>query len=391
MIMGSVTLDFSQYASAGLTAKNFVNWSIIKYEKSYITEDNTDTLGLFRSVITDKHGSVVCYSPPKSIPTGVWFSRYPDISRVIVEEFVEGTMINAFWDTTSEKWVIATKSNIGADCNYYVSTKFKDMFAECCSCCNFDLNELDKQLCYSFVMQHPLNRIVVNTLVPQLYLIRMYQIHQSTVVSVPIPSDIDNQLQEIQGFRNTTVRVPTRYTATKYEEVIRRFATMNHTPYNILGVVFRFGNEHCKIRNPTYLAVRLLRGNTPRIDYQYLWLRKNNQVDTFLRFYPEYIDSISQLRSTFQNFVSQLYSNYVDCFILKKNKLEYFSTIYQQHMKRIHYLYRHTLKPANSKVTINIVRAHFDTLDIPLQLHSINKSKWDTILEPSTQTGPEYV
>ena len=60
-----------------------------------------------RSVIY-KGDTVVCMSPGKSVP----LDETIPIQEYIVEDFVEGIMINVFYD---EEWKIATKSNIGAN------------------------------------------------------------------------------------------------------------------------------------------------------------------------------------------------------------------------------------------------------------------------------------
>ena len=42
---------------------------------------------------------------------------------------------------------------------------------------NLNFNLLDKNFCYSFVLQHPENRIVVSFTTPQLYLISIFNIY----------------------------------------------------------------------------------------------------------------------------------------------------------------------------------------------------------------------
>ena len=41
---------------------------------------------------------------------------------------------------------------------------------------NFNLNTLDRRFSYSFVLQHPVNRIVTPTSMPMIYLIKVYEI-----------------------------------------------------------------------------------------------------------------------------------------------------------------------------------------------------------------------
>ena len=136
---------------------------IFKYDKEKINNDNIDTLGLFRSIVYNKQDNkVVCVSPPKSknIET---FQQNKDntLEQCIVKEFVEGTMINVF--NHNGNWEIATKSCVGGNFKYFKDAKktFRQMFNEAViSYEKFSLDDLNKNYCYSFVLQHPENTIV---------------------------------------------------------------------------------------------------------------------------------------------------------------------------------------------------------------------------------------
>ena len=61
---------------------------------------------------------------------------YPDISAPLyVEEFIEGTMINAFFNTScgvSGCWQIATRNTVGAEVSYFKwesKQTFNNMFS----------------------------------------------------------------------------------------------------------------------------------------------------------------------------------------------------------------------------------------------------------------------
>jgi hypothetical protein len=74
-------------------------YSVVKYVKEKLTSDLTHTYGLFRSVILNSDDEILCFSPPKSISYGEFIEKYPKKDKnIIVEEFVEGTMINVFWN-----------------------------------------------------------------------------------------------------------------------------------------------------------------------------------------------------------------------------------------------------------------------------------------------------
>ena len=51
------------------------------------------------------------------------------------------------------------------------------MFLECCNHVNLEFDDLDKKICYSFVIQHPENKIVLPIKDMALYLIECYEIN----------------------------------------------------------------------------------------------------------------------------------------------------------------------------------------------------------------------
>ena len=73
-------------------------------------------MGLFRSIKTQLMENYFFMAPPKSIYFDD-FVNENNIEDCYFEEFIEGTMINVFWDKYIEDWNMATKSNIGANVN----------------------------------------------------------------------------------------------------------------------------------------------------------------------------------------------------------------------------------------------------------------------------------
>ena len=101
---------------------------LIKYNKSALNDSNTHTLGLYRSVITDGK-KILSFAPPKSVNYNSFIvnNEYNDCN---ITEFIDGTMINVFYNTSSinkngksePKWEIATRSNIGANCRFNLNS-----------------------------------------------------------------------------------------------------------------------------------------------------------------------------------------------------------------------------------------------------------------------------
>ena len=165
---------------------------LIKYKKA-----DKNTLKLFRSVVLDET-KIVCISPPKSV-------SYDETKCYKLYDFVEGTMMNAWYDRNKETWRIASKSVIDAQNRFYEKQKlFCEMFNDCCENTNFSFDLLDKDTCYSFVFQHPENRIINIVEEPTLY------------IAVAYKNNNDNTFQKkLHGFQEITfkskVKLPSQY------------------------------------------------------------------------------------------------------------------------------------------------------------------------------------
>ena len=95
--------------------------SILKYTTGTLKCDEVETRGLLRSVVLDQYGKIMAYSPPKCVtPRPEEFSSRFSDENIIVEEFVEGTMINVFYHKPNGQeegagWDLATKSCVGGN------------------------------------------------------------------------------------------------------------------------------------------------------------------------------------------------------------------------------------------------------------------------------------
>jgi hypothetical protein len=368
-------------------------YKVIRYDKNMLCHDLISSHGLCRSIIINSDNSVVGFAPPKSISAESFIQKYPQDhldSYIVAEEFVEGTMINVFFDPTiglTGGWEISTRNTVGATSTFYKSPKaktFRQMFMEAADQCKLNIELLDKNMCWSFVLQHPENRIVVPFSKPQLYLVGVYNIE-----------NVDNQIiitgYDSSSYRNyfselgTTVKFPEIYHFNNYSELIEKYASMN-TSYDIVGVVIhnKLSGERTKIRNPVYEQVRNLRGNQPKLQYQYLSLRREGKVKDFLKYYPENKKEFSTFRDQVHLFTNTLYSNYVSCYMKKEKPLIEFSEQYRTHMFNIHKLYMSELKEKKLFVTNIVVQSYVNQLHPSLLMYCLNyqmrKRNVDTIV-----------
>lgn len=358
---------------------NNQKYKIIRYDKQFLSIDLVSTYGLCRSVILNSENTVVSFAPPKSMPADEFFLKNPENKETIrAEEFVEGTMINVFWDSTiglSGSWEISTRNTVGADSTFYKNTNtqtFRSMFLEAAKENNLILDKLNKTYCYSFVLQHPQNRIVVPFKKPTLYLVALYKIDNSDKNNIVVYF-IDIKDVKKYDWNDATIKFPQIYEFEKYSELIEKYASMN-TSYDVLGVVlYNFvTGERTKIRNPVYEQVRNLRGNQPKLQYQYLSLRKEGRVGDFLKFYPEYKKEFSVFRDQVHLFTETLFLNYISCYIKKEKPLINFSEQYRTHMFNIHQHYLNILRENKLFVTNTIVIKYVNNLHPSLLMYCLN-------------------
>ena len=363
------------------STKSDSKYKIIRYNKDVLEDKLIHTIGLLRSVVLNSENKVVSFAPPKSIKVDQFMQKYFHGESILGIQFVEGTMINLFWDTTigiSGSWEISTRNTVGGNVSFYkipnengTIKTFNEMFREACSFVNLDLQLLNKEYCYSFVLQHPENRIVVPFKEPTLYLVEAYKIEHTTD-SILIKELSLFDFKDF-GFQNTRVQLPEIYACNTYEGLLSKYAS-NNTPYDVVGILFKnlLTGERTKKRNPVYEDIKQLRGNQPKLQYQYLCLRKEGKIKDFLEHFPEHKNEFAKCREQLHTFTNTLFSNYKECFIRKEKKHTDYSLQYRHHMFQLHNIYRTYLMPNKMYITNTEVIKYVNSLHPSQQMHSIN-------------------
>ena len=352
-------------------------YKLIKYDKSILKLHRKTNYGLCRSLILNKDDKVVCFAPPKSIELNDFIEKYPEnnVGFIRFEEFIDGTMINVFYDDTISNWEFATRNKIGADTVFYTSITFRTMFLEALNVCNLDITKLNKELCYSFVLQHPNNRIVVPVTTSQIYLVAIYKINNEPNNIYVNYLDVFDHVSFFKEI-GSSVKFPIEYPSnneTTYKSLIEKYTSAD-VPYNVVGVVIynKVTGDRTKIRNSTYEYVRQLRGNQSKLQYQYITLSRNGCVNDFLKYYPEFELECLKFRENINLFTKALYVNYVSCYIKKDAPLLKFSPQYRTNMFKIHQLYITTLKKHKQKVTTEVVRNYVDNMSPAILMSCLN-------------------
>uniref|UniRef100_A0A6C0BTQ9 Uncharacterized protein n=1 Tax=viral metagenome TaxID=1070528 RepID=A0A6C0BTQ9_9ZZZZ len=396
-------------------------YNIITYKKEHLcqnkigpnmnnTSEKEFPLGIARSIIFNENNELICFTPPKSTDYNYFTNKHNFLNQsVIIEEFIEGTMISLFFNKATTNWEIATKSFVGANNHFFKSdgnpVTFSKMFYDICENCNIDFNYLDNRLCYNFVFQHPDNRIVTQFTDQALYLISLYEIEQDSNgwnVYEYDKINVYNHLASINNYFSIPIRMPycymkavpqqdtihsIKYTTqapgtSDYEEQISQNGYnglthyfTNQVPPNVMGVVIKnqITGERTKIRNPNFEYIRNLRGNQPKLEYHYLELRKNGRLQEFLQYYPEYSSKMYGYQQKIHTFTTNLYNNYVSCYIKKESPLYTFANEYKTHMFNIHRdIYIKDLAPNKQSIQRSHVIHYVNNLPERLLMYCLN-------------------
>tara|TARA_R110002072_G_scaffold152471_1_gene302145 strand:- start:26 stop:1231 length:1206 start_codon:yes stop_codon:yes gene_type:complete len=353
---------------------------LIKYNKEELknNSENYDNKSIYdyskyRSVIISNN-KIISFSPPKSLDFK-YFTENNLANDCYAEDFIDGTMINLFY--YNDNWEISTKSSIGGNVLFFINdlsessderNTFKKMFLECCKNANLEIDTLEKSYSYTFVIQHPENRIVTPITNTQLWCIKIYKYNNNNIDEVPFDYFYNNY----SCFHDTSIYVPMRYPVNSYEELVNYYGSEN-TPYFCVGImIYNKNGDRTKIRNPNYEIIRKLRGNQPKLQYQYLCLRKENKVKDFLNFYPEYKSYFYSYKSKMHEFTAKLYTNYKECFIFKLKVLKDYNFEYKIHMYNIHKIYLEKLKPLNENISKGIIIEYVNNLHPAQQMFAMN-------------------
>jgi len=255
-------------------------------------------------IIMDKNNfKIICYTFNKCSDT----STKMDLNNLFIEHSIEGTLIRLFY--YQERWVVSTKKCIDASKSIWLSKKnFLELFEECLekyfSIHQFN-NILNKLYCYSFIIMHPENKIVVNYTTPLLYHISTRDLNTLKEIcnDIGIPKPKRNNIS-YEYFQNNLINLYID-TSLQYEGYI--FTDIHYNRYKVI--------------NPYFNKVRNLWGNTNNRFFRYIELRKDyTLLNEYIYFFPYDVNIFSEYEKNIQNVAYEILRIYLLKYIQKNNE-----------------------------------------------------------------------
>lgn len=287
------------------------------------------------------------------------------------------------------------------------------------------LNDLSKSHCYTCMLQHPENHIVYSAEAgygPHLNLVAIYELNaMPPLVSIVSDEFIDGCVRELANPERTQTYLlesKTDEDAGIWKQAHRIFGKQSRgnplirscfvgeidhlrsnedvqdfknrvfekmtyywsMPDQILSSDLIFGSNSayfppawiltntttghtCEIANPLYEMAKKLRSFQPNIRFQYLYLRQNGMVDTYLQTFPQYGEIFKTLETEYDNFVTEVYNAYVKFYIMNirdggipKNRFIHAAKIH-------HNVYRAQPESIRRKMTRQDIECYFASIE----------------------------
>lgn len=304
---------------------------VISYDKG-TANMNIPHVEYFRSVVWNTETN----RPVSAAPSRgrVFSSATASDGPWLVEDFVDGIMLNMFWDGA---WRLASRTNLDAKAGFYGKRSFAELFWETADAVSLNKDNLNTSRVYSWVLQHPTERIVVNLPngKPKLFLVEVSEFKENG--DQLVFRDGDLAFREFQ---------PTRHSLNTLEEVKAHVAAWGRNAgYLWQGVVLKnlpsasaaaANPIRWKLRTEKYETARVLRGNQSKLPF--LWLERftEHKLTAYLAVYPEEEEAANEVVESFKACTKELHRLYEEVYRKKMYPLGKAPQKYRKLLWEIH-------------------------------------------------------
>lgn len=351
-------LDFLPTQEGGnyrICGESDPRFRIVRYDKK-VTDMKNPLSKWMRSTVWDTQTNrPLCISPPKAEPD----EQPPCDTPLLIQDFVDGTMVNAFWYKEDGEWKskLATRSQLGAGGNFYSQKSFAQLFEEAVDFSTVSLEGIQETLgsknavAYfaSFVLQHPEHRVVTRISNPTVYVVH---------VGCTLPDGtvkIEEVSEKTANLNLNAMALSKEYPMAgfKKDEDYNSFlnSLLKTRGWFWQGLTFKDGKgRRWRTRNPNYLTLRALRGSEALPLERWLRLRRNGQVMEYLKHYGEERNDFWGFEQKFRQLTAEVFDAYCSVHKAHTSKL----TDHPKHISpcvfRLHAHYLEHLKPENQTV-----------------------------------------
>ena len=295
-------------------------------------------------IVKEGSNEIVCLPTPKRTEGNPYLTDTESESEPIIQQQIDGTMVNMFYNTLTSEWCISTRTVINANCRWKSPKTFSEMFYEIVEDeCNkatgvsnshdvfFD--QFSKDTSYSFVIQHKENRIVSHITDNSLWLVDAYKLDWNCEDNTNIVEqvDLDNYYKTIKESRvdKQVVGFTIPYKQKIKSNVSKSDLwkgdvkdSLNEKLHWSNRFVVKYCGHRVNIENTQYDEVKKLKGNSNNKLFTYIDQRYKGIIKDYLKYFPEDGIDYNHYREKIHILTQELYNFYNSTFKQKTTSLK---------------------------------------------------------------------
>ena len=335
---------------------------ILRYVKGISDLNSTEKpwIRWMRSVVWDTRSNrPLCVAPPKAYNTEI-----PSNTGLVVEDFVEGVMVNAYLGSDG-KVNLATRSSNGANTGFYGTKTFGQMAREALTTRGIIPETLAPAMTAanysfaSFVIQHPEHRVVQKIDTPNICAVHFGSTDSDGRVSL-----YDSSAEWPEVFKAMAIK--TYSSLAQGETAAHRLETMIRTAESTWqGLVFRgLSGDRWRFRTLSYKILRDLRGKESRMEERFCRLRAHNMVRLYTQNWPEEQQKFFELEKRIRGLTSKIYTEY--CAVHKEKSKVFLDVAIplRTPIYHLHGIYLNNLRPKNLTLKMPVVIQYVNNMPL---------------------------
>jgi hypothetical protein len=336
--------DYNDLYMLSFTDESNMNLPFIRQMNGIILQKETNKLIHFSS-----EKAYDCFFKPT--PGLICAEKDPYIVREFVddvdsiEHFIEGCLIRVY--RHNDEWQIGTSRTINAALSHWSSDKsFREMFMEALELQNETFEDLDPDYCYSYVLQHPENKICLDITVPYCAIVNRVHLETLQTESFTEGHRTDKNLSQVlEEVRSIECDISKNY------------------------IVLLKSGKKVKIINHKYAFIQEAMDNNPSIKWVYLESIKNGTWPIIRNAFKSEFEKFNNIDRLFEDAVGLIHLCYIKQNVKKEADFEV-PKRYERTVAQLHGQYRRTKTP----ITPDVVKDKLLDLDTKLLYYVVGIS-----------------
>lgn len=265
--------------------------------------------------------------------------------QVVVQKCYEGTSLLVY--NYEDKWYVSTRRCLNSEDSTWVKGKsYREMFNEAING-KFELDDLNRDYCYHFVLVHHKNKNIVNysylgkdytevfhTMTTEKYTLNEIKYDQSKI-NDKIKYVHEESFTDLKDLENSLKKL------SKYNEYTKKITTEGYILKVYKGEPFNSPFTILKLQTPIYQKIMKIKPNNSNIHQSYIELYQKDKLVEFLPYFTKYNNDITRrINYAMKNLAKEILDLY-HCTRQRKNASVYnnLSEQYKKTLYGLHGLY----------------------------------------------------